>query len=160
MLGCFLVLALVFAAVVPGWLRDHQDEPVEYSKEGRPIRSYSQQLLWLMLVATGLPVLSCCAFVLCQDFISGTTFTPAVVYGLGRQVYRVSEPRLFWVLTVAYSVGTAGLSAACIRMIFEVAAAERDRPGGFAGRVFLWGASGAYFALLSAGILHLFFKLT
>src|SRR5580692_3871647 len=120
-----VAFAFAFAALAPKWIENHPDIPEIPPGESRPVRTFSKQLLWLLLVSTTLPALIGCAIVDRRDLIDGTTWTPGVVYGLGSEVYRARTPQLYWMVETAYLAGMITMFVTSIIQVFDVAAEEK-----------------------------------
>jgi len=139
-------MALVFAsaAFLPKWIDEHPDIPDIPSGEAGPIRTFSQQLLWLLLVSTSLPALFIGGIVIRNDILTGKTSSPGVIYGLGQDVYRSTTPRLFWSLVGTYAATAIVMFGLTFLQIFVVASEDRRRASSVASKIALWGISAVY----------------
>jgi hypothetical protein len=125
----------------------------------RFIRTFSWQLLWLLLLSTGLVAEAAVAFVQYSQYVDGKVWSPGVIYGLGREIYRSKSPQAFWTLWWAYSAIGVTMVVLIVQQMFEIAFEDRRRQSDIGSRIALWGCGAVYLSALSSAVWYVAFGL-
>ncbi len=126
----------------------------------RPPRTLTFQILWLVFILTMLPAELACAVMLKNDLISGQTYSPGVVFGLGRIVYRDATPGPYWALMGVYVTSVGTLILLCVSQLFQIASEDVRRGSSLTERWVLWGAGCAYFVLFALVCRYVYLGIT
>ena len=125
----------------------------------RPIRTFSSQLVWLLLLSTGLVAEGACGILQYISYRNGTTWSPDVFFGIGREIRRSSEPHLFWNLWFVYSAIHCGMVALILNLIGLIVTEDRRRQSDIRSKIALWGCGTIYLATLSGAVLYVAYGL-
>lgn len=118
----------------------------------RPIRTFSAQLLWLLLLATFLVAAAGCAFVQFGEYADGKVWSPGVIYGIGREIKRSTSPQAFWALWSAYSAAVGGMFVLILQQVFVIIVEDRRRQSDTRSTIALWGCGAVYLSALSGAV--------
>jgi len=85
------------------------------------------QLVSLALVLAGLVIGIEFGFLLRDQLVTGKTYSPAVIVGFDKFIYRNTSPSAYWIFTSAYIVGLGNAMFFVLRGLLEIITEQRRR---------------------------------